>query len=58
MIVINGYGHKIHFCKRIHIEKNYRINSIMKILKFSHLSLNIFKCFQIIWEVMLLDRVL
>jgi hypothetical protein len=49
MIVLNGYGHKIHFCKRKHIEKNYRINSIMKILKFSHLNLNIFKWFQKNW---------
>jgi hypothetical protein len=43
MIVINGYGHMIHFCKRNHIEKNYRINSIMKILKFSWLNFNIYK---------------
>jgi hypothetical protein len=41
-----GDDHIIHFCKRNHIEKNYRINSIMKILKFSQLNLNIFKEFQ------------
>jgi hypothetical protein len=58
MIVLNGYGHKIHFCKRNHIEKSYRINSMMKILKFSYLNLNIYKGFQLIWAVMLLDGVL
>jgi hypothetical protein len=38
-----GDDHMIHFCKRNHIEKNYRINSIMKIFKFLGLNLNIYK---------------
>jgi hypothetical protein len=43
MIVIDGYDLKIHFCSRDHIEKKYRINSIVKILKSSYLNLNICK---------------
>jgi hypothetical protein len=35
MIEIDGYDLKIHFCRRNHIAKNYRINSILEILKFS-----------------------
>jgi hypothetical protein len=56
MIGIDRYDHMIHFCKRNHIEKNYRINLMMKILKFSYLDLNVYKCFQIFLIVMLLDR--
>jgi hypothetical protein len=43
MIVIYGYNLKIHFCRRDHIERKYRINSIVKILKSSYLNLNICK---------------
>jgi hypothetical protein len=39
------------------LEKNYRFNPVMEILKFSYLNLNICKVFQEIWEVMLLDRI-
>jgi hypothetical protein len=57
MIGLDWYGHMIHFYRRNHIDRNYRINLMMKILKFSYLNLNIYKLFQIIWTVMLLDRV-
>jgi hypothetical protein len=40
-ILVDRYDHKIHLSRRNHIEKNYRINSIMKILKSSYLNLNI-----------------
>jgi hypothetical protein len=56
MVVIDRYDHKIHFCRRNHIEKNFRINSIMKILKFSGLDLNIYKLLQINGKVVLLVR--
>jgi hypothetical protein len=46
----------IHFCRRNHIEKNYRINSIMKILKFSYLNFNICKEVHIFWEMVIMDR--
>jgi hypothetical protein len=58
MIVIEGYDHKIHFCRRNHFDKICGINLMMKILKFSYLNLNIYKGFQLIWAVMLLDGVL
>jgi hypothetical protein len=58
MIGRDRYGHMIHFSRRNHIKKNYRISSIMKILKSSHLNLNICKMIQIFWTVVLLDRVL
>jgi hypothetical protein len=45
----------IHFCRRNHIEKNYRIYFIMIILKFSYLNLNTCKVVQVFWEMMLLD---
>jgi hypothetical protein len=35
MMVMDRYDHKIQFCRRNYIEKNYRINSIMELLKFS-----------------------
>jgi hypothetical protein len=57
MVVIDRYDHKIHFCRRNHIEMNYRINSIMELLKFSYLNLNNCKVFQLFWTVMLLDRI-
>jgi hypothetical protein len=43
MVVIDRYDHKIHFYRRNHIEKNYRIKLMMKIVKFSYLNLNIHK---------------
>jgi hypothetical protein len=58
MIGIDRYDHMIHFCRRNHIERNYRNNSIMKILKSSYLNLNICKVVQVFWEVLLLDRIL
>jgi hypothetical protein len=58
MLGLDGYDHMIHFYVRNHIEKNYRINSIMKILKSSYLNLNICKVVQIFWIVVLLDYVL
>jgi hypothetical protein len=58
MIGIDRYDHMIHFCRRNHIEKNYRINLMMKILKSSYLNLNIYKGFQIFWRMILLDRIL
>jgi hypothetical protein len=58
MIGIDRYGHMIHFCRRSHIKKNYRISSIMKIIKSSYLNLIICKMIQIFWTVVLLDRVL
>jgi hypothetical protein len=51
------YDHNIHFCRRSHIERNYGMNFIMKILKFSYFNLNTCKEIQIFWEVVLLDRV-
>jgi hypothetical protein len=56
MVVIDRYDHKIHFCRRNHIEKNYRIKLMMKIVKFSYLNFNMYKLFKIIWAVILLDR--
>jgi hypothetical protein len=56
MILVDGYDHMIHICRRNHIEKNYRINSITKILKFPYLNLNTCKEVKIFCEVMLLDR--
>jgi hypothetical protein len=38
---------EFHFCRRKHIERNYGMNSKMKILKFSYLNLNICKVVQI-----------
>jgi hypothetical protein len=35
MMVMDRYDHKIKFYRRNYIEKNYRINSIMELLKFS-----------------------
>jgi hypothetical protein len=43
MIGLDWYGHMVHFYRRNHIDKNYRINLMMKILKFSYLNLNIYK---------------
>jgi hypothetical protein len=57
MVWTYRYDHMIHFCRRNQIEKNYRINSIMIILKFSYLNLNDCEVVHEIWEVMLLDRV-
>jgi hypothetical protein len=45
----------IHFSRRNHIEKNYRINSITKLLKLSYLNLNTCKVVQLFWEMMILD---
>jgi hypothetical protein len=56
MMVMDRYDHKTNFCRRKYIEKNYRLNSIMELLKFSYLNLNNRKGFKIIWTVMLLDR--
>jgi hypothetical protein len=58
MILVDRYDHKIYFCRKSHIERNYGMNSIMKILKFSYLNLNTCKVIQIFWEVVLLDRAL
>jgi hypothetical protein len=58
MVVIDRYYHKIHFCRRNHIDKKYRIKLMMEILKFSHLNLNIYKWFQKNGTVMLLNRIL
>jgi hypothetical protein len=55
MVWTDRYDHLIHFCRRNLVGKNYRINSILKILKFSYLNLNTCKELQIIWEMMLLD---
>jgi hypothetical protein len=55
MIGIARCDHMIHFCRRNHIEKNYSINFIMKILKFSYLNLNTCKVVQVFWEIILLD---
>jgi hypothetical protein len=49
------YDHMIHFCRRNHIEKNYRINYIMKILKLSYLNLNTCKEVQIFWAMVIMD---
>jgi hypothetical protein len=46
MMVMDRYDHKIQFCRRNYIEKNYRINSIVELLKFSYLNLNNCKVFQ------------
>jgi hypothetical protein len=43
MIGIDGCDHMIHFYRRSHIDKNYRNNLMMKILKSSYLNLNIYK---------------
>jgi hypothetical protein len=56
MNLVYGYVHKINFCRRKHVEKNYRINPIMEIIKFPYLNLNTCKEIQIFWEVVLLDR--
>jgi hypothetical protein len=53
--VIDLYGHMIHSYRRNHIDRNYRVNLMLKILKSSYLNLNIYKAFQLIWIVMLLD---
>jgi hypothetical protein len=45
MIGLDWYDHKIHFCRRNHIDRNIRINLMMEILKFSYLNLNIYKGF-------------
>jgi hypothetical protein len=58
MLGIDWYDHMVHFYRRNRIDMNYRINIMMEILKFSYLNFNIYKRFQIIWTVMLLDRVL
>jgi hypothetical protein len=55
MVWTDRYDHMFHFCRRKDTEKNYRINSIIKILKFSYLNLNICKVVQVLWEMMLLD---
>jgi hypothetical protein len=55
MDLVDGYDHRIHFCKMKHIERNYGMNSIMEILKFSYLNLNIGKVVQIFCTVVLLD---
>jgi hypothetical protein len=57
MMVMDRHDHKIQFCRRNYIEKNYRINSIMELLKFSYLNLNICEVVQEIMGVMLLDRI-
>jgi hypothetical protein len=49
------YGYKIHLCRRKYITKNYRLNSIMEVLKFSYLNLNNCKVFQSDMGVILLD---
>jgi hypothetical protein len=58
MIGIDGYDHMIHFHRRNHIDKNYRINLMVKILQSSYLNLNIYKVVQIFWTVVLLNWVL
>jgi hypothetical protein len=35
IVWMDRYDHNIHLCKRSHVGKNYRINSIIKILKSS-----------------------
>jgi hypothetical protein len=55
MIGIARYDHMIHFCRRNHIEKNYRIDPIMKILKFSYLNLNTCKEVQIFCAMVIMD---
>jgi hypothetical protein len=56
MLGIDWYDHMVHFYGRKHIDMNYRINPTMEIPKFSYLNLNIYKRFQLICIVMLLDR--
>jgi hypothetical protein len=56
MIGIARYDYMIHFCKRNHIEKNDRINSIMEILKFTSLNLNDFKIVELSLAVVIVDR--
>jgi hypothetical protein len=43
MIGLGGYDHITHFYRRNYIDKNYRINLMMKIPKFAYLNLNIYK---------------
>jgi hypothetical protein len=47
MLLVDRYDHKIHLGRRNHVKKNYRINSIMKILKFPYLNLNTGKVVQV-----------
>ena len=56
MILVDRYDHKNQFYRRNYVQRNYRIKSIMNILKFSYLNLNTYKWVQVFWEVMLLDR--
>jgi hypothetical protein len=58
MNLVDGYDHRIQFCRSKHVERNYRINPIVEILKLPYLNLNTRKEIQIFWTVVLLDRVL
>jgi hypothetical protein len=55
MIGIYRYDHMIHFYRRNHIEKNYGMNSKMKIFKFSYLNFNTCKEVQIFWAMVTVD---
>jgi hypothetical protein len=46
----------IHFCRRNHIEKNYGMNSKMKMFKFSFLNSNTCKEVQLFWAMVIMDR--
>jgi hypothetical protein len=56
MVLVDRDDHKIHLGRRNYVEKNYRINSIIEILRLSYFSLNNCKYVLLFWEVKLMDR--
>jgi hypothetical protein len=55
MVLVDRSDHRIHLGRKYHIKKNYRIDPIMKILKYSYLNLNTCKKVQLFWAMVIMD---